>query len=214
MGPQWKYSITIKDEERVEHAAQFEDDEWVQLQLYEEYAAELKSTRFVSENGPQRLNLSYSQESGFAHDIEMPDKEKVISLMHRLRPFILNDEKTNFSRICNIITKCVSDDKIRSIIKSQKIIFTGKQLQSLFKIESNSIVINSDETLNMWLYAFEYHRDMEKREQLLTLTSVLPLDVLRAFMIMMLSDKTRAIINVNAIIRLILGKEKRFRILF
>ena len=67
-------------------------------------------------------------------------------------------------------------------------------------------LINSDDMIQNWLNAFEYHRDPDKRSALSALHDQVPIESTRALVVSMMFDKAKAIFEVSRIIR---GLEKR-----
>ena len=75
--------------------------------------------------------------------------------------------------------------------------------------------MNTEQVLQNWLNAYEYHRDPQRREKLATVHhELLPLEALRPVFVSMLIDKARAVAAIADIIRLIVtgqrGRELRF----
>ncbi len=131
-----------------------------------------------------------------------------MAFLHRFRPLGLQSESTNFNRICSLLTKEIADPYFRSMIDLQRDIFSGKVLQTQFRIWSDDTVLNSEKVLYDWLNAYEYHRDKEKREFIESLHTMIPLDASKVLFIALLTEKTKAINNVAALVAVIVGKQK------
>jgi hypothetical protein len=65
--------------------------------------------------------------------------------------------------------------------------------QNIFKIESNSVTLNSEAFFMDWLNSYEYHRDQEKKQRVDALHTMIGLDFTQAIMMLLMSEKTRAI---------------------
>jgi hypothetical protein len=92
------------------------------------------------------------------------------------------------------MSRHVDSRVFRSSIAAIKDIFSGTYMQqNIFKVESNSIALNSDPFFMDWLNSYEYHRDQEKKERVDALHRIMPLDFTQAIMMLLMSEKTRAI---------------------
>ena len=87
--------------------------------------------------------------------------------------------------------------------------YNGKRLQEQFEITSNDVLLNSEEVLQQWLNAYEFHRDKKKKSFIDSLHQLLPLEASKAIFLSLLTEKARAAINVGLIVRVILGKQKQ-----
>lgn len=209
---EWHYSIKGKNgENTVKGTAKFSDEEWGIFQRYDDYAGELSETSLVREGGPGQLKVDWVKEKGFTFKVKLPPDDLVIALLHRIRPFVLKNEPSNFNRVCNYIGRHTDSDSLRQFLDIQKDAYSGENMRKQVQIVSNDVVINSDETLHKWLNAFEYHRDADKRAEIDALHRLIPLEASRAIFVMMLYDKVRAILNVRGLIRTILGKQTAFK---
>ena len=189
----------------------FEDDEWQALLDFIVYAKDLEATELIQQDGPGVLRLHYTKETGLSYQVDLPPEGHVLSMLHRLRPFVLNNEATNFNRISKTLARRLGDDSLRKFLKSLQEYASGKELQKTIRIRSNETLINSDETLMKWLNAHEYHKDRYKQAELDSLHQVLPLETSRAVFIMMLYDKVRTILILSKLISVIAGKTETFK---
>ena len=189
----------------------FEDQEWKVLHDFVKYTNDLRSIELVRQGGPGKLNISYTQESGLSYSVDLPKEDQILALLHRLRPFVLQNELTNFYRVCNHLSRRFDDAPFRGFIKSIGDYYSGKKMQAIILLRSNDVLINSEEILLKWLNAHEYHRDNEKQAELDTLHKILPLETSRAIFVMMLYDKVRAITILSNFISVIVGEQETFR---
>jgi len=207
-----KAYLTIgQDCEKYAICGTFEDQEWKALLDFVQYAKELQSVQLVRQGGPGKLNLSYTAESGISYSVEMPQEDQFLALLHRLRPFVLQGERTNFYQVCKYLAKQVDDTPFRDFIKSLREYYSGKRMQSIIRVHSNEILINSEDTLMKWLNAHEYHRDHGKQAELEALHQILPLEASRAFFVMMLYEKVDAISILANFINVMVGEQETFQ---
>ena len=122
------------------------------------------------------------------------------ALLSLMRPFVLKKEATHFGRVVNILRWRLDHPAFRTYLDRQKTIFAGKRQQAM-KLFSNGTVINSTETLDLWLNGFEYHRDAEKRTQFEALQGeALPVEVSLNLLVGIVLDRARAVLDIgNAI---------------
>lgn len=185
-------------------------NDWEKLIGYADEVVRLEASRALSKDlhtqvkfkvtpGTKRLQFSGST----------PPDDDVIVILHRLRPFILQKEPANFYQMTNILSRYLNNPKARETIQYLKDVFSGKDFQRHIRLQidwkspSMRTVVNSEATLQTWLNAVEYHRDVEKRQQIEELRKVIPDPALYALFVSMLLDKIKAIINVAVVIRTI-----------
>jgi hypothetical protein len=192
--------LQLPDGTEAAHVADFAADEWRILEAFSNYAAELSRTALVSTDpGELRLSISAS-DAGVATEVAMPDADHYRTLLHLMRPFVLQKEPTHFGKIVNILRSRIDHPAFRAYFDRQKAIFAGQRQQAM-KLFSNGTVINSTETLDLWLNGFEYHRDANKRTQFEALQSeTLPVEVSLNLLAGIVLDRVRAVLDIgNAI---------------
>ena len=205
------YLTTGQGGEKYAVSGTFDDQEWKALLEFVQYAKDLQALQLVSQGGPGKLSLSYTAESGLSYLVDLPPEDQILALLHRLRPFVLNDEPTNYYRVYNHLTRRFDDKPFRHFLKSLRGYYSGKRMQAIVLIQSNEALINSEETLMKWLNAHEYHKDRDNQAELESLHQVLPLETSRAIFVMMLYDKVRAIFVVANLINVMAGEQETFR---
>jgi hypothetical protein len=187
--------------------ATFTDDEETRLRAYDRYTDELREISIMKFGAPGTLQLDWRQGEGLSVTTELPPDEQVFALLHRLRPFVLDEEDTNFHKVSNTIARQADHALIRAFLRVQKDLFASKPSQHVVRIFSNEVLLNCEATLKQWLNAYEYHRDADKRQALEYLHRLFPLDASRAIFVTMLYDKADAVRNLHTLVRLILGKQ-------
>lgn len=209
-----KFEITIIiDNVSVPLAGEFEDSEWAVLLNFVDYTLELDKIQMISLGSKVKLTVSQSEDKPPVFTTELPSDDQLFALMHRIRPFILQREETYFNTVANIMNRRISHDQFREMIKRLKATFQAIKYQSMFQIKVNDgFLINSEEALQIWLNAFEYHRFQEKREIMEEVFKSFPENASRALFIMMLIEKVRAIRSLAAIVMVITKKQPQFTI--
>jgi hypothetical protein len=118
-----------------------------------------------------------------------------------MRPFVLEREKTFFLRVRNILAQRLHHPAFRAYLDRQKEIFDGRRCQAM-RLVVQGRLINSTQTLDLWLNGYEYHRDDEKRAVFESLhhDDLLPVEYSRALFMQIMLDRARAVVDIgNAI---------------
>lgn len=187
-------------------SAEFEESEISLLGDYLSNTDKLLALSIVKEGIPTNLNGKFTQGNEPLFNVQLPEEEKILSLLHRLRMFILNDQAASYNKVTGIISKKFNNTSIRSIIKKQRMIYDGKNFQGSMQLKINGKIINSEEVLFLWLNSFEYHDDKTKKAEIEKLHQLLPFDVSKALFLILLAEKVKAILGVADFVSLLLGR--------
>ena len=144
---------------------------------------------------------------------EVPTDEELAALLHRLRPLILQEEATSYQQITALLGRRFTHEFVRGWLKTQRMLFDGRNNQALVRITSNGTLINSEQTLFDWLNGYEYHRDPAKRDKIAALHHVIPLEHSMPVLVGLLGDKVQAITQLAALIAVILGQQDKIDII-
>ncbi len=183
--------------------AEFSTEEWDQLLRFASYADDLAESKLVREGTSVRLNLKWKAGAGLTTTSSVPDKDDLAALLHRMRPMVLKREPTFVPTICNVLARRIESTDVRSVTERIKGGFTGRDFQSQMRLSHNGNVVNCASTLYDWLNAFEYHRDLLKRNELRPLDELLSSAGTRALFVSMLLDQVKAIMELARLIRFI-----------
>lgn len=206
------FKVSIRNEttgEEVTLEGAFPEDDWSLLSGYLAEAERLQTTRLMREGCPLNYSIKWTKDSGLTHRVSAPAADDVAALLHRMRPFLLNDEPYNFGRICNVLAKHLNHPLMHAVIKKQQVTFRGRDQG--FTIAVNDEVLNSEPFLNTWLNAEEYHRDSDKAQVFGAISKVIPPEAARALLLSMLLDRAHAILMIANLIYSL--RERQGRIL-
>ena len=153
-----------RDGTEISHSCSFTPDEWERLEKFATYAEDLTHTTLLSTKGRLAFSLHVGQDGVRFEPTEIPDSHQVSELLHRMRPFVLTNEDTYFPRVRKILARRLDHPAFQTYLDRQKEIFDGRRCQAM-RVVSHGTLINSTETLDLWLNAYEYHRDDEKRTE-------------------------------------------------
>ena len=193
---------------------EFPDEDWKRLNNYSKYTDKLNATRFVNEEMGSTLKIAYDLSDGIKFSWQYPSDDDFAAFIHRLRPFVLNREDTYFPKISNLYRKKLNHSVLDPLFKTLKEYFDGTNSQKFFRLKSNEIIINSDNTLHKWLNSYEFHHEENKKEILRSMHKIFPEEASRAIFVMLLIDKSKAIQVLNGIIRPVIGKIETVQIDF
>jgi len=106
---------------------QIDDDLIKNLELYKECCDKLSRSAFLSEEINTSLKMYYDDsEQSLVFKGESPSDQVLDGFLLRLRPFILNDEPTNFNyitiRLKGLLSGSVFEQKINNIKKYSMLI--------------------------------------------------------------------------------------------
>jgi hypothetical protein len=207
-----KFQLTRRAEGRPDVVIQgeFADSEHVLLTRFLEQYEQLAESKPLREGFPCRLAVKWSRDKEFRVETTLPDNDTLGILLHRLRPFILENESATFKNIVSIIGKCVDDPPLRELLKRERRLYDGRDFQQQVKIATDDIIVNSEQLLYDWLNSHEYHRDPDKRQSVGRIFQRMPGGFMRGVLVSMLVDKVRAIRNVASIVAVLLNKSNRF----
>src|SRR5262245_41368633 len=121
--------VRTKDGREVSHNCSFAAAEWERLHRFVTYAKELTTTRLVSTKGALKFSLVSDVDGVRFQPEAMPEPDDVYALLHKLRPFVLNDEQTHFGRVTKILLRRLDHPDFRRYIKRQREIFAGERWQ-------------------------------------------------------------------------------------
>lgn len=208
-----RYQITLKRENGPDKElnGEFSDDEHIMLLKYLKQYEQLDESKPLREGFPSKFSMHYDRQTGLKVTTSLPDSDTVSILLHRLRPFILNNEPASFLKICSLIGRRIEDEYIRGLLRKERERYNGRDLQRLIKIGLNDTTLNTEKILYDWLNAHEYHRDPDKQQAVDELFQMLPGDLFRGILISMLVEKVYAIIHVAYLIAVLLGKTQQLK---
>lgn len=189
----------------------FNDHELKTMLLYLNQHEELARSKPLREGFPCNVSIKAEKGSELRVVATLPDNDTVGLLLHRLRPFILQDMPANFITVSAIVGRCVDNPHLRQLLHRQRMLYDGRDFQQGVRLVSNKVVVNSDKVLCDWLNSHEYHFDSDKRETVDALFARMPGDLMRTIMISMLVDKVKAIQNVASLVAVLLGKSNQLQ---
>jgi hypothetical protein len=184
---------------------EFSDDEHAVLTAYLQQYDELVQSKPMQLGFPCHFEVRVANGEMYVTS-QLPSSDDLAILLHRLRPFILDEEPASFNRVSGILGKHNPHPHVRHLLGEQRRLYDGRDMQQQITIRLNDIVVNSERVLRDWLNSSEYHRDPDKRRAVENLLQGMPNDLFRGILVSLLVDKLKAIQSVASLVALMLGK--------
>ena len=155
-----------------------------------------------------KISVQFGGKGGGIKNVgSVPPDEQIEVFLHRLRPIYLNDERTNFNRIANLVSSHIRDSEIAQTIRAWKNEYDGSASQEAFRMSVDLTTLNSQEFLDNYLNALEYHRDKDRREKIQQVTQHYPLDVQKPIVVLLLFYRLSAINRLASFVELCFESE-------
>jgi len=191
------------NEVKVTESGEFTDNEWNVLKSFHDEAKQMFQSEAIS-SMKSNIDMSWDRERGITDNSNLPSDDDLYSLLHRLRPFVLQNEPIHFYKVINILRKHFIQKESQAGLVFMKDLFSSKIFRSQVEIRfNNDTIINSDETLDKWLNGFQYHRDNQKIAQIREINELLPNNTMKGIFVHMLIDKGKAIKNLAKTIEIL-----------
>ncbi len=194
--------LRTREGEEIAYPCRFTSDDWTLLGEFATEAEALSHIRTLPQRGTSvKLSVTMDDNGVRYQSTGLPDPDDFRACLHLMRPFVLERERTFFSRIRNILARRLNQPAFQRYLDRQKEIFDGAR--QLMVVMSNGTQVNSTATLDrLWLNAYHYHRDKEKRATFEALHDdlTLPREFSDALFQDIMMERARAVLDVgNAI---------------
>src|SRR5262245_59682526 len=100
---------------------QFSSADWELLLRFDDYAEVLAAC--VAPDCRVNYRMRWDADEGLEHQWTVPDADRVASLLHYLRPFVLQNEDTHFPRVCNILCRTIVLPGFRKMVDALRRLF-------------------------------------------------------------------------------------------
>jgi hypothetical protein len=137
-----RLTLTINPGERTETMeATFPDEDWDRLIDFLTYARELEQTELLSKGYP--LGLTFKTENGGTRvSSNLPPDDQISAVLHRIRPFVLQDEPTNYYAVSKLLSRRFESDLMRLTLSRLKEFYSGKDSQRMYTLTADDTIIN------------------------------------------------------------------------
>jgi hypothetical protein len=195
----FKITGTVKSTgEAVRIEGEFPDDAWSFLLDFRREADRLLDALRSCDNLNCSATLSWDQETGITAEMtDAPSDRDLDVILHRIRPFVLNNERFHVTKIIGTIQRYMRHDLIERSLRPVKDLFTGRDYQSQVRVSVGDELLNCERTLQIWLNATEYHRNEAGQHFIERLNAEFPEAMSRAIFIGMVLDKVKAVLALR-----------------
>lgn len=210
MGCRYRVELDAPGYEAQVQEGEFSDEEAALLRTYLDQYEAVAASPTLNSGLPCSIRLKWQGQQA-AIETELPDADTLGLLLHRMRPFILQNEPASFLVVSSLIGRKVELQPIRDMLGRLRRDFDGRSFRETIQIDVNDIMLNSDRTLTDWLNSHEYHRDPEKRETVQELLDALPGELARGVFVSMVIDKMRACANLAKLVAVLLNRQSQLK---
>lgn len=192
---------------------EFTNEEWEILQDFARYAEKLENNSLVQDGIPSSLTVNWQIGEGLKVETKLPSDEQIDAMLMKLRPFILNNERTNFNRVRKIVKRVASSKRVRDHLDTLQYLYSGERQQSLFVAgvytkEQDPKIINSEDMLQIWLNGDRFHQEKEKQRILDAMHGIMPIESSIVLFLALITDKVIAIMALRRIVELFKGEHE------
>ncbi len=188
-----KLWLQFPDTDPLSLIATFSDGDVKLLEDFAYHVKELKGTKIISGKYPFRFNFKWDGEGTHVETNEIDD-EYLSSFLHKLRPLILEDEKSSFEKILQLLVRRFSNLGMNRQAKAFRRHYKKSTFSDYGQITIADVPVFNDKTLWDWLNAYEYHRDSDKKDRIKYIESSFASGT-RSVFIWQLRDKADVISN-------------------
>ena len=163
--PDLQATLRSYDDAKSEHVAfTIPHEEWALLLSFHQEAERLRSTRFVQEQQGGQIAVTLSVHQAIRSAAKQVDKKAVGAMLLKLRPFVLENERTFFHKVKNLLKRRLDHRAFRMHIDLLDDAFSLRTLQRGIRVPSGRRHLLSVPVVMDWLNAYEYHRDPDKKK--------------------------------------------------
>lgn len=193
----------VFDSPKEEHIlrATFTEDEIKVLSRYSEQVEKIRKSKVVAEGYLSKFEIVInpgSVDNVITSDV---DDEFVNSFIYLLRPLILAEEPFSFEKVCGMMGKKFANSGMRMQLKMIRNAYKHNRFTDFAQMTVDGIPVFDSDTTRIWLNAFEYHSDSEKRDALRLIEGQFSADGFRKIFVMQLIDKTKEIFRLNDLVK-------------
>jgi hypothetical protein len=190
---------------------EFTEQDLAVLERYLAQVEQLVAIRSVREGLPCDLSMSFDiQKLGGSFTAQLPDDDTLATVLHRLRPLILQREAASFVNACAVLGRHVKERSVRTILREKRDLFENSDRAQTWTVSANNVRINAENVLQDWLNGVEYHTDEERRARIEELMRG-PEILVRHSLVSMLLNKIDAIRAIATLISVLLNLEPAVR---
>ena len=182
------------------------EEEMTILERFLWHARRIEACPLVQMGMPFSFRIGWEQNGPTSVTVSLPEWSLVELYLYRLRPIILKKDRTNFDKVCRILSRKFTFPAIAKGISEERKLYRGANIENTLKISSNvdgtDVLLTSDTVLMDYLYGLaEYHDDEKHRKNFERLYVMFPTELGQALCLWLLQEKGGAILRIAEFIR-------------
>ena len=196
-----RFTLKLDHEDIEIRFPDFDEEDWRLLGDFLEYSDEAHRTRFMHELNSYQSSFHLRPDGHVRNAGVVPDDEALKSFLHLYRPIILKREPTSFINVRSLLARAIDHPHFRRSLKAWRAQFDGNVLRELCSLKHDELILTAESFLNLYLNAYEYHRDADKRERLSGFAAAFDPDARKALLVLLLKLKITAVSSLRSIVR-------------
>lgn len=190
----------------------FSDDDWNIFLDYDECYVQLTKSGFFKHHTPISYKLNWKRDVGGSEEVSRPGLDESGAPLLLVRPFLLESEPTHIYSVGAKITKTITDENIRSVVKRIRRDFDGKNSPIRYELKKDGVRLKTESFVMTYLNAYIYHRNKDKQQAVAEFREFLSDPEVDFMFWQYLVEKLNAISNLSGLIQVILGKYIAYKI--
>jgi hypothetical protein len=154
---------------------------------------------------PCGLNFNLTRETGLVLTPTIPSVDDLAILLHRLRPFLLQQEPYSFHKTSAALGRHLGHPGFRALLAYMHRLWKCEGANAQMPVRLNNQEINSEEVLLQWLNSTEYHRDRAKGAAIERLRQQVPGELFDFVIVSLTLEKLRAVIACAKLASVMVG---------
>lgn len=209
----------LVDGEKSQVAVCLGDNELHDLERYVSFCELLEDTILSGgEIEPIRMDLDERQRIIFS--VNVPKRSDVSHALHELRPLVLQGERTQFQKVKKKISQQIPHPALRKYLKFLQRYYDFRcsetdpvppQSGFAFGDADHTFDTSTEEDLNKYLNAFEYHRDVEKAAAVRQAVGEPNMEVLQQGILFALMQRVGVILELRSLCAAITTRGRAYR---
>jgi len=198
------FTLTFRESEfGPASTAEFQDfphELWGIFSDFIRYSNSAHRTRFAKELSSYKTSFHIPNSGIIRNDGIVPDDEALSAFLHKYRPIILKNERTEFTNVCTHLIRHIENPTFTNVVKEWKREYSGKSIRDVCEIGQGDLLLTGESFLNTYLNAFEYHRDKKYRDKLATFQKSFAPEAQRGLVTLLLTFKFSAVCRLRKMI--------------
>ena len=188
--------------------AEFSDDDQAVLREFMEEYRRLQDSSISKKDLP--CSWSFAGDAGrHTFKAHLPSEDEMAILLHRLRPFVLQNEPASFDRAVSVLRRRMSWAELRPLFKLLRDLWVGVNLADELPLFIQHTQVDIQALFSNWVNGEEYHRDRDRHRVVAEMRMSVPSEFLQFMIISAALDKVSAVRHVAKVVRLAIGELRK-----